>query len=50
MVSDVWSGTDCREFFLILMIRISYLKELPLDEAAKVLSYMDSDDAADNFR
>ena len=25
----------------------SYLKELPLDEAAKVLSYMDSDDAAD---
>ena len=24
----------------------SYLKELPLDEAAKVLSYMDADDAA----
>lgn len=23
------------------------MKELPLDEAAKVLSYMDSDDAAD---
>ena len=25
----------------------SYLKELPLDEAAKVLSFMDSDDAVD---